>query len=161
MNITYTFQITNLAKFQEEPSANMYDSDDGIKRSTFDLKICTAKVGILLLHIYYYCQNLGREGHDYSPTPVPTVLTNLHGGGDVPVTFGGGNGGCLGAKGFEFGSNFDGTDWLPDPPFCSSPQSPPSTKRSIPADQFWYCIPKSEKVCKVIYIISRLNKCFE
>ena len=90
-----------------------------------------------------------------------TVLTNLHGGGDVPVTFGGGNGGCLGAKGFEFGSNFDGTDWLPDPPFCSSPQSPPSTKRSIPADQFWYCIPKSEKVCKVIYIISRLNKCFE
>ena len=39
MNITYTFQITILAKFQEEPSANMYDSDDGIKRSTFDLKI--------------------------------------------------------------------------------------------------------------------------
>ena len=37
MNITCTFQITILAKFQEEPSANMYD--DGIKRSTFDLKI--------------------------------------------------------------------------------------------------------------------------
>ena len=99
------------------------------------------KEQLLLLHIYYYCQNLG---------PEPTVLTNLHGGGDVPVTFGGGNGGCLGAKGLEFGSNFDGTDWLPDPPFCSSPQSPPSTKRSIPADQFWYCIPKSEKL--------RLNK---
>ena len=99
------------------------------------------KEQLLLLHIYYYCQNLG---------PAPTVLTNLHGGGDVPVTFGGGNGGCLGAKGLEFGSNFDGTDWLPDPPFCSSPQSPPSTKRSIPADQFWYCIPKSEKL--------RLNK---
>ena len=92
----------------------------------------------------------GGEGHD--PTPVPTILTNLRGGGDVPVTFGGGNGGCLGAKGFELGSNFDGTDWLPDPPFCSSVQSPPSTKRSIPADQSWYCIPKSEKVLKIIYV---------
>ena len=42
MNITCTFQITILAEFQEEPS------DDGIKRSTFDLDICTAKVGILI-----------------------------------------------------------------------------------------------------------------
>ena len=178
MNITCTFQITILAKFQEELRANMYD--DGIKRSTFDLKILlklriqvTGRSEILgggansiqrplkgqvwLLHIYYYLLPKYGEGRarllPLGPTPVPTVLINLHGGGDVPVTFGGGNGGCLGAKGFEFGSNFDGTDWLPDPPFCSSPQSPPSTKRSIPADQFWYCIPESEEL--------RLNKCFE
>jgi hypothetical protein len=169
----------------------MYDSDDGIKKFTFDLEI------LLKLEYYYVCRATERseilggwgkwyskafEGAGFAPTyllllpnsgegrarllplsPIPTVLTNLHGGGDVPVTFGGGNGGCLGAKGFEFGSNFDGTDWLPDPPFCSSPQSPSSTKRSIPADQFWYSIPKSEKLLprKVIYIISRLNKCFE
>ena len=37
MNITCTFQITILAKFQAELWANMYY--DGIKMSTFDLKI--------------------------------------------------------------------------------------------------------------------------
>ena len=87
MNITCTFQITILAKFQAELWANMYY--DGIKMSTFDLKILLKlriqvtgrseilgggansiqrplKEQILPLHVYY-CQNLGREGHDYSP----------------------------------------------------------------------------------------------